>query len=155
MKKLIAGLLSLTLCLTLAISVWAEEKELPEPVTETDKVDIDLSKVSQTIVYPQVYYIIAEPEKYLGQTIRVQGAFEAYDSWDGLSHNYYLVVTDSTSCCSQGLEFIWRGEHAYPEDYPKDYSWIEIGGRLDTYVENGFTFYYIDAGYLNPAQYRR
>jgi hypothetical protein len=54
-----------------------------------------------------------------------------------------LHIADATTCCSQGLEFIWNGDHVYPDDYPADGTEIELVGVFGTYEELGYTYPYI------------
>ena len=58
--------------------------------------------------------------------------------------NYHFVaVEDAAACCLQALEFIWEGEHAYPDDYPDEKAVIEVAGVFGQYDELGRTYYYL------------
>ena len=55
-------------------------------------------------------------------------------------------------CCAQGLEFVWRGEHAWPEDYPDETTDITVTGRLEVYQEDGCNYLHlVDAEVLWEA----
>ena len=39
------------------------------------------------------------------------------------------------ACCSNGIEFLWDGEHSYPADYPEQGANITVVGEFDKYYE--------------------
>ena len=104
--------------------------------------DIDLTKLSSTMVFSEVYNMMISPEEYMGKTIKAEGIFQVYQ--DSNNSNFYaLVIADATACCQQGLELIWDGDPAYPDDYPVENSEIEITGVYQSYIEEGNTYYYV------------
>lgn len=113
-----------------------------EPSGE-DAVDIDLTKLSSSLVYSEVYNMVTEPDSYIGKTVRLKGQFNAsyYEPTD--NYYYYVIIQDATACCANGIEFIWEGDHSYPSDYPQNGDEIEISGVYGTYDELGITYYYI------------
>lgn len=104
-------------------------------------VDIDLTQLSSTVVYGELYQILMNASAYLGMTLRMEGNFGIYT--DPASGNvYYSVgVVDSTMCCVQGLEFLLAEE---PEAYPAVDDIITVTGVLEIYEENGY--FYIRLG---------
>lgn len=112
----------------------------------TDGIDVDLTKMSSIMVYSEVYNIMVEPETYIGKTIKIQGPYYA-SYWDQTDNYYhYVIIEDATACCTQGLEFIWdNNEHQFPDEYPEDYTEVEISGTFNKYEEEGQEFYYIAA----------
>ncbi|WP_313527342.1 hypothetical protein [Anaerotignum sp.] len=111
-------------------------------------VDLDLTVLSSTMLYSEVYNIVMVPDDYIGKTIKMKGLFRTYPSQEKDTTYFAVVIPDATACCEQGFEFIWDGEHTYPEDYPSADSEIEITGRLDTYEENGLEYFYVVADNL-------
>ncbi|MFV0242542.1 MAG: hypothetical protein ACK5H4_21220 [Lacrimispora sphenoides] len=104
--------------------------------------DIDLTKLSSTMVFSEVYNMMISPEEYMGKTIKAEGIFQVYQ--DSNNNNFYaLVIADATACCQQGLELIWDGDLTYPDDYPDENSEIEITGVYQSYIEEGNTYYYV------------
>ncbi|MGN0665517.1 MAG: hypothetical protein ACI4KF_03215 [Huintestinicola sp.] len=105
--------------------------------------DIDLTELSSTMVYSEVYNIMSDPESYRGKTIRAGGTFGAfYDS--KMNQSYYAVlIADATACCEQGIEFVLSGEHTWPDDYPELDDPIEIYGVFGSYSFNDNTYYCI------------
>ena len=70
-----------------------------------EKVDIDLTELSSTMVYSEVYNMMNTPDDYVGKTVKMKGtAASFYD--DKEKENYYAcIIKDATACCSQGLEY--------------------------------------------------
>lgn len=114
-----------------------------ETIAANGRVDIDLTVLSSTMVYAEVYNIMTDPETYLGKTIKVRGPYYPdYDDQSGRCY-HYIVIEDATACCAQGLEFIWIGNHAYPGDYPAEGTRIEVTGVFGEYEEFGEIYYYL------------
>jgi len=117
-----------------------------EPTQSTDGVDVDLTRLSSTMVYSEVYNMMNAPGDYIGKTIKMKGQFAigyVYNT-DGTpdesTARFACVIADATACCSQGLEFILTGEHTYPNDYPELGSEITVTGTFEVYTENGFQY---------------
>ncbi len=111
----------------------------PEPLV----VDLDLSRLSGTVVYSQVYNMMYEPENYLGKVIKMAGYYSAYEDTERGVVYHACVIPDATACCAQGIEFIWAGEHEWPDDYPEEGTDIVVTGRLEEYDEDGYTFLHL------------
>lgn len=120
------------ICFIFAVSVLISVTGCkPAPASET--VDIDLTVLSSTMVYSEVYNMMSSPEDYIGKCVRMKGAF-AYAQGDD---RYYFacIVSDATACCSQGIEFVLKDERNFPDDYPKVGTEITVVGIFDTYFE--------------------
>lgn len=102
------------------------------------KADIDLSVMSDTLAYSEIYLIQSDVDSYIGKTIRLTGF---YDVMEAEERNYYVcAVMDSTQCCSLGFEFLWAGDHAYPGDYPSVGDIITVTGVFDVYYEGEYQY---------------
>ena len=103
--------------------------------------DVDLTKLSSTMIYSEVYNMMSEPEKYVGKSIRMNGQFALYQATDAegkpIPDQIYFacVIADATACCSQGLGFVLAGDQKYPEEYPEINTEITVTGTFDTYKE--------------------
>ena len=106
-------------------------------------VDFDLTALSSTMVYAEVYNIMTEPDDYIGKTIKMKGPYYTTFYEETNLYYHYVIVEDATACCAQGLEFIWNGEHICPDDYPEEESKIEVAGVFGSYDELGSTYYYL------------
>ncbi len=117
------------------------EDENPQTAPSDEAVDIDLTAMSSTMVFSEVSAMLAEPDSFLGKTVRMAGQFAIYE--DPSTGNIYFacIVQDATACCSNGIEFILEGEPEYPQGYPELGSEITVTGTFDKYEENGY--YYI------------
>ncbi len=129
MKK---TLLTLALVLILVLS--------PAALSESKAVDLDLTQYSGTLVYSQVYNMMNDPSAYLGQTIRARGDFSYFQDPDTKREYFAVVIADATACCAQGIEFVWTGDHRYPDDYPPLNTELTVTGVFNTYEENGFMY---------------
>ena len=142
MKKIAMILL---LCLLGAVlagcSSSVSEEPAPSATPEPLTVDLDLSGLSGTVVYSQVYNILSEPEPYMGKVIRMAGYYSFYEDKERGVVYHACVIPDATACCAQGIEFVWTGEHAWPADYPEVGEDIIVTGRFSSYDEDGITYY--------------
>lgn len=108
-----------------------------------DEVDIDLTALSSTLVYAEVYNMMMSPETYIGQTIKMKGKYYSLYYEETGKYYHYVIIEDAAACCQQGLEFIWNGEHIFPDDYPSDGTQVEVIGVFDTYEELGEIYPYV------------
>ncbi len=105
--------------------------------TEPDPdVDIDLTAMSSTMVYSEVYQMCYYPEEYIGKTVKMDGMYSFfYDSESGNSY-YACIISDATACCAQGIEFKLLDEQ-YP---PEDTEYVAVKGVFDLYEEDGVNY---------------
>ena len=144
MKK---GILIAMLCLVCAIltacASSAADPGAAAPTAAPLVVDLDLSKLSGTVVYSQVYNMMYEPEAYIGKVIRMSGYYSAFEDTERGVVYHACVIPDATACCAQGIEFIWGGEHQWPDDYPEEGTDMIVTGRLETYDEDGYQYLHL------------
>ena len=81
--------------------------------------------------------------KFCRKTVKLSGYFDTSYNEQLDARYYFVVIPDATACCSQGLEFICSSKQNYPDDFPKPGTDIEITGTIDSYDEEGNTFYYV------------
>lgn len=105
---------------------------------EKVRVDVDLTKLSSTMVYAEVFNMLIDAESYEGKTVRMRGLFYVYEH-EG-SNVYACVIQDATACCAQGLAFTLSGNHRYPEDFPEVYATVTVRGRFHQYEKDGLTY---------------
>lgn len=118
------------------------EKDI-ESQTATDNTqeyDVDLTALSSTMVYSEVYNMVVTPEEYVGKTIKMSGSFATFINEEDGRYIFGCVITDATACCAQGIEFELSDDYKYPDDYPKDGDTICVTGTFDTYQEEQFTY---------------
>lgn len=153
------------LCIALCIALFAlagcgsEEKDptdeliesiesANEPAAQETKIDVDLTAMSSTMVYSEVYNMVMEPSGYLGKTVRMNGLCSVY--CDEFSGKYYFacIIADATACCSQGIEFVLEGVPETPDCYPADGEQIVVTGTFGTYQEGEYTYCQLTGAHL-------
>jgi hypothetical protein len=113
------------------------------------KVDVDLTVLSSTMVYSEVYNMLYnDPAHYLGKTVKAKGTFSIYQLvTDGVLQpdpvSYACIISDAAACCAEGMEFVLKDDLAYPDDYPELGAEITVIGEFQSYEENGMTWYHL------------
>ena len=130
-----------------------DEQQTPEEPEQTqtsaDGVEVDLTVLSSTMVYSEVYNMLYnDPKSYLGKTVRARGEFSIYQLVvDGVLQSdpvsYACIISDAAACCAEGMEFVLEGDLTYPDDYPELGTEITVIGELQSYEENGMTWYHL------------
>ena len=130
-----------------------DEQQTPEEPEQTqtsaDGVDVDLTVLSSTMVYSEVYNMLYnDPAYYLGKTVKAKGTFSLYQLvTDGVLQPdpvaYACIIADATACCAEGMEFVLEGDYTYPDDYPELGAEITVIGEFQSYEENGMTWYHL------------
>lgn len=118
-----------------------EEISESEILSTEEGIDIDLTTLSATVVYSEVYDMMMMPDEYIGKTIKMGGTYSSF--YDEASDKYYFacIIMDATACCAQGIEFVLTDDYVYPDDYPQEDDPICVVGVFDSYVEDGYTYY--------------
>ena len=111
-----------------------------EPAQASGELDVDLTTLSSTMVYSEIYNMMYEPDRYVGKRIKMNGQFAVYGNPNTGAVYTACIIMDATACCSQGLEFVLAGEQSYPADYPELGTEITVVGTFQTYEENGYMY---------------
>ena len=131
-----------------------DEQQAPDGSEQTqtsaDGVDVDLTVLSSTMVYSEVYNMLYfYPEDYYGKTVKMTGLFNVYQWVDengvvlDMPVAYACIISDATACCAEGVEFVLEGDLTYPDDYPELGAEITVIGEFQPYEENGVTWYHL------------
>lgn len=115
------------------------DEQVDEEVADTS-VDIDLTTMSATFVYSEVYNMLMSPTDYIGKTIKMEGVCNMYQDPETGKKYYACIVQDATQCCSQGLEFVLNEEEYSEEDYPSVGDDVTIEGEFATYMEGEYQY---------------
>ena len=107
------------------------------------RVDVDLTVLSRTIVYAEMYNMMTNPGKYMGKVIKANGSYSPFYYAEADKYYHYLIIADAGGCCEQGFEFIWNAGRTPPGDYPEAKKEIEVVGMFASYEERGYTRYYL------------
>lgn len=131
-KKYIA----LILALLLALSGCGKQTETGSAASSPEQIDVDLTKLSSTMVYSEVYNMLTEPEKYVGKTVKMTGGYSSFlDENTGAVYRVCMIA-DASACCAQGMEFVLKEGLTYPEME----SDITVVGTFQLYDESGTTY---------------
>ena len=116
-----------------------EDQGIPD--TADGDVDVDLTKLSSSMVYGQVYDMVYSSDNYVGKKVRAKGNFSYFKDEETGKEYFAVLISDATACCSQGIEFVLADTSAvYPDDYPPLNSEITVVGEFDYYKENYSTY---------------
>lgn len=121
-----------------AVDLQPDSQEAP-----TVSVDVDLTTLSSTMVYAEVFNMMMSPDDYIGKTIRMTGIFTVYQDPETKQVYCGVIVEDATACCAQGFDLVMPEERSYPQDYPAPESEITVVGILQadrTMEEHGIIF---------------
>ncbi len=162
MKKIIALLICLASVLALASCTADEPEPAPVPTAaSTDApattevapadysdVDLDLTALSSTMVYSEVYNMVNVPQDYMGKTVKARGPFAIYEDPASGYIYYAVIIKDATACCSSGLEFILTDDLKYPDDYPALGTEITVSGVFGVYYEGNTRYPRLNAAVM-------
>jgi len=124
----------------------AKQEKQTETKASKTTVDVDLTALSSTMVYSEVYNMLSTPDTYVGKKVRMSGQFNLFQATDESGAAipdqiyYACVIADATACCQQGLEFVLSGNAVYPNDYPEIGDEITVVGEFRTYMEGDYQY---------------
>ena len=139
MKKYLPILLLVSLVCVVAAYSSIKESKAGGGETGIKSIDMDLAAMGSTMAYAGVINIMSNADSYLGKTIRLRGSYYSLTSERTDKFYHMLMIGDATACCEMGMEFVWNGDH----DYPEEYSRVEITGVFGSYEELEQTYYYL------------
>lgn len=77
-----------------------------EPASVPDNApEVDLTGMSSTLVFAEVYNMMVEPERYEGKTVRMTGELVTYPHPFTGEDCTAVIVKDALACCAQGFQF--------------------------------------------------
>jgi len=107
---------------------------------DSGNIDVDLTQLSSTMVYSEVYNMLSYPDDYIGKTVKMDGLFTYFHDQNTDTYYFACIIEDATACCSQGIEFELAGDHTYPDDYPEVNKRISVTGTFETYTEGDYQY---------------
>ena len=143
MKKYISVLIILCMLCIAATGCAGKEDNTLKPM---EGVDVDLAVLNGTMLSAQLNNMMENDNEYFGKTVRLRGIYAA-SYFEGTSKYYYWVITNG--CCNERVEFLWNGDHKYPDDYPADGVEIELIGKFGSYTELDVSYYCIKVDDIN------
>ena len=135
-------LIAVMMAMSALLCACGEKVPYPkEAVAQAEKVDLDLTTLSSTMVYSEVANIMTTPEEYVGKTMKIEGDFYNFLSSDGTAQFPACVIADATACCQQGIEF-----ELNDGNYPQEGTNVTVIGTFEPYIDNtdGGTYYHLE-----------
>ncbi|NLJ64373.1 MAG: hypothetical protein GX337_03145 [Christensenellaceae bacterium] len=119
--------------LNLAAKDYLDVPPFEEPLI----IQHDLSRLSSTMAYAQLYDMLCNAENYVGSAVKLKGPYMPYQSEAGeLMH--FVLVYDMQGCCELALEMLpTRGANI---EYPEMNTEIEAEGLFDICNDDGVRF---------------
>ncbi len=102
--------------------------------------ELDLTKMSSTMVYAEVSNMIKTPKDYMDKTVKMNGTFDVFVDPKTDTYYYSCIVQDATACCSSGIEFSPKADMKFPDDFPAVGTPITVGGVFETYKDGKTTY---------------
>ena len=134
---ILAAAVLLTGCGSTGNTEGGSEKASP---AASDGFDVDLTQLSSSMVYGQVYDMVNNSDTYVGKSVKMRGSFSYYKDEQTGKEYFAVLIADATACCSQGIEFILKGDPVYPDDYPAVGTDITVTGTFAWYKEDYATY---------------
>ncbi len=148
-------------------SATAQSSTLPAPAAEETAADdagastgdfIDLTAMSSTMVFAEVFNMTTHPEDYVGKTVKMQGIFSTGKLYaqEGTFEDggtvFACIIQDATACCAQGIPFDLAESRAYPEDYPELGAPITVTGTFEICTQDRLEFCRLSQAELLDAE---
>lgn len=103
--------------------------------------DLDLTQLSSTVVYAEVYNMLVTPESYTDKIVRMTGEYQEYTDEQTGELYHSCVIYDALACCQQGVEFVLTDG-----DYPEEGTTITVVGRYETYTTPYYDYFHLVDG---------
>lgn len=108
---------------------------------ESDGIDVDLSEMSGTMVFSEVYNMMISPFDYIGKTVKMEGNFTVFHDDELNKDHLACIIQDATACCSQGVEFIPKEGGEFSAEAIPEGKEICVTGTFKTYKEGKYTYW--------------
>lgn len=146
MKKFIATVLIISVCVSFAACSKSKNNvdkntTTATTTTEAKSVDLDLTALSSTVVYSEVYNMLITPDDYKGKMIKMKGNFNQYYDEESKKTYNAVIIPDATVCCQQGLEF-QLADNSNPNF--EQGTEITVEGSFNTYSDGKFIYCYLE-----------
>ena len=119
---------------------------------------VDLTSLSSTMVYAEVFNMTTFPEDYVGKTVKMRGQFSTGKLYaqEGTFEDggmvFACIIQDAAACCAQGIPFDLAESRAYPEEYPELGAPITVTGTFKICTQDGLEFCRLSQAELLDAE---
>ena len=129
-------LAALMLAIALLLCGCGKQTDTVSHGAAAETVDVDLTTLSSTMVYAEVFNMVNTPEDYIGRTVKMEGSCSTFfDDVNNVDY-YTCIIQDATACCATGIEFILKEDQTYPGEMDE----ITVVGTFDTYEEGPYMY---------------
>ncbi|HHT07639.1 MAG TPA: hypothetical protein GX006_03955 [Clostridiales bacterium] len=136
---------------TAAATTAAQQPQQINLATPSDAVEladpphVDLSRFNSNMAFATLMNMAVDTGPYIGQTVKMRGLYYSVTFQETGDVMHLLYVGDEAACCGIGLEFRLTGNPKHPEDYPPEYSIVEVTGIFGTFQFGDQTYPYLTA----------
>ena len=140
-KKYLAWMAIVMIALTGIFTGCGSSADEAAKEEKASRVDVDLTQMSSTMVYSEVFNMVNEPDDYLGKMIKMEGTFALYHDENTGKDYYACIIQDATACCSQGIEFELSEDYKNPGSLMTEGDTVTVVGEFDQYTEGDLVYY--------------
>ena len=140
-KKYLAWMAIVMIALTGIFTGCGSSADEAAEEEKASQVDVDLTQMSSTMVYSEVFNMVNEPDDYLGKMIKMEGTFSLYHDENTGKDYYACIIQDATHCCSQGIEFELSEDYKNPGSLMTEGDTVTVVGEFDQYTEGDLVYY--------------
>ena len=84
-------------------SATVNEPQTPSSQPQvSDDLDVDLTRLSSTMVYSEVYNMMYTPNDYIGKTVKMKGQFAYYEDPETKAQYFACIIADATALLLTG-----------------------------------------------------
>ena len=102
----------------------------PAALMEEEAFAVDLSNMSDLMIYGMMFDVVSKPQDYEGKRMRLVGVYSPFKNPDTGEMEHTLIFYDITYCCEVELRVYMKDEYQYPKDFPRDGEKMTVTGTL-------------------------
>ena len=117
----------------------SEENKEERLINADSEVDFDLTVMSPTMVFAQIFDLMYNADNYLEKTFKINGNHQIFPHIETGEDISVIIIYDALGCCPQGIEL------RFPEsiEVPENLSDIIIKGELKVEFIGEYRYLYL------------
>ncbi len=119
----------------------SKSQEIKEHDEFSDDIDYDLTQMSETMVYSQIFDLVSTPFEYEDARFVIEGNLIESEDLNTGEIFYAIFIEDAAACCSQGLEVVFTQDFEIPT-LPKS---VVLTGTIKSYSYNDYDYAFVVA----------
>ncbi len=132
---------AILLTLSLLFLTACESEKTKRHNESLDDIDYNLTEMSATIVYSQIFDLVSNPSEYTDARFIIKGEMVESEDAETGEKFYAIIIADATACCAQGLEVFFPEEIPVPEELPAT---VTIQGTIGTQTVGDIEFAHVN-----------